>query len=113
MLPFLHIVGILKQYLFEILANQETIKRSLKEITRDMATQADIDALTAQVTANNPALAATLASIATDTTKIEAEIASLKAANPAIDLTALTAAVAGLATNAQAAATEEAQLAKD
>lgn len=47
-----------------------------------MATQADIDALAAKVSA--------------DVTAINAEIAALQAANPALDLTGLQAAVASL-----------------
>jgi hypothetical protein len=63
----------------------------LKEIVLTTAgnTQADVDALTAQVTQ----LAAQLT---TDVTNIDAEIAALKTANPGLDLSKLEAAMTGL-----------------
>lgn len=63
----------------QIVALRKTVRKQEGEI---VATQADLDALTA--------------SINDDVTKINAEIAALQAANPALDLTALQAAVAGL-----------------
>jgi uncharacterized coiled-coil protein SlyX len=54
-----------------------------------MATQADVDALTTQVST----VASDLAKAQAD---IQAELDALSTANPTVDLTALTAAVAGL-----------------
>jgi hypothetical protein len=56
-----------------------------------MATQADVDALTAAVSGVSTDLAAAV-------TNIQAEIAALQTANPALDLSALQTAVSGLVT---------------
>lgn len=59
------------------------IRETLKRIETKMATQADIDALTTALTADDAAIAT--------------EIAALQAANPSLDLSALQAAVAATA----------------
>lgn len=59
------------------------IRETLRRIENTMATQADIDALTTALTADDAAIAQ--------------EIAALQAANPALDLSGLQAAVAATA----------------
>ena len=80
-----------------------TVHRALARILERldiMATQADIDALTAQITDRDAALATALAGI-------QGDLDALKAANPAVDITALQASVAALGdTVAQAAAVD-------
>lgn len=61
-----------------------------------MATQADIDAITAQLTALAATLTTDVAGIQTEVGRLDAQIA----AGGAVNVTALTAAVAGLATTA-------------
>jgi hypothetical protein len=70
------------------------IRETLQRIENTMATQADIDALTTALTADDAAIAT--------------EIANLQAANPNLDLSALTAAVAATAALVPAATTSAA-----
>lgn len=63
------------------------------------AVQGDVDALTAQITTLVDTLTAAV-------TQIQVDIDALKVANPGVDLTALTATVAALATEVTAAQTE-------
>lgn len=58
-----------------------------------MATQAEIDALTTQLTSSAAASAAATATLIADDASISAEIARLKVANPTLDITALSASV--------------------
>lgn len=69
----------------------EHMAHTLHRIETRMATQADIDALTTALTADDAAIAQ--------------EIANLQAANPDLDLSALTAAVAATAALVPAATT--------
>ena len=69
-----------------ILVKLDTMQITLKEI---QMSQSDIDAATS-------AIQATEADDAVVVANIQAELAALKAANPAVDTTALDAAVAGL-----------------
>ncbi len=65
------------------------IALQLQRIENTMATQADIDALDAEVTAFVTSVTADDSTLITATTGIAAEIVALQAANPTIDLTAL------------------------
>ena len=62
-----------------------------------MATQADIDALAAQLTERDATLSTSLTGIQGDLDTLKAEIAALQTANPALDVTALQAAVTSIA----------------
>ena len=72
---------------------QRTILQTVQRIGRTMATQEQLDALTARISAANDATVAGLANIRQD-------IADLKANNPSLDTTALEATVARLESNA-------------
>ena len=69
-----------------------------------LSTQADVDALTAALQAEDSELNAAVGGLQTSVTAIQAEIAALKAANPALDLTALTAEVGNSKSQADAVA---------
>lgn len=72
-----------------------SLRAQVAELTKEvklMATQADVDALTARLAALDTRTTTAVAAI-------QAEIAALQAANPALDLTALTAAVSTLETD--------------
>ena len=90
--------------------------QGLKEALSKMATQADIDALVTQVKETKDAIISAVgdsAKAVTDTVTIEheevmAEIAKVQAANPALDLSGLSAAVASLKDNITTTVTDEA-----
>jgi hypothetical protein len=73
----------------EILDQLAEVKQTLKRLERNMATQADVDALAARVDAATTA-------VKTGVGNIRQDIADLKAANPGVDTTALEASVGGL-----------------
>ena len=84
--------------LARIAAQLDTITGRLET----MATQTDIDNLTAQLTAVGDALNTAVAGI-------QADLDALKAANPAIDITALSTSVAALVTAAAAVTAVDAE----
>lgn len=66
--------------------------------------QSDIDALTAALSDTNAQLGTAVNDLAGDVTNIQAEIAALQAAQPQLDLSGLTAAVAAAQSTADAVA---------
>lgn len=72
---------------------QQTILHMIRQIGNTMATQADLDALSARLSAVADSFTAGVANIRSD-------IADLKAANPGVDTSALEATVARLEANA-------------
>ena len=79
------------------------IEHTLTNMEVRMATQAQVDALRVQLTAASDAQSAATATLIADDVSIAAALKALATANPALDLTALTAAVQ-TSTDAAAAA---------
>jgi uncharacterized phage infection (PIP) family protein YhgE len=80
------------------MASIDTHLHRIIERLRHMATQEDIDTLTAQVTALSDTLATETSELDTATAAILAEIDTLTNANPALDVSGLTAAVESVST---------------
>lgn len=84
----------------EILTRLSQISESLRDLHRKadqiMTAQDDVAAAVAALQSEETGVAATAADLTTAAANIQAEIAALAAANPAVDTTALNAAVAAL-----------------
>lgn len=73
------------------LRGQESLIANLKE--NQVATQADVDALTAALQAEDSELSTSVSGLQASVVAIQAEITQLQQANPTLDLSALTAEV--------------------
>ena len=81
----------------------------INERLSHMATQADIDALTAQLTERDATLTTALTGIQGDVDTLKAEIAALQTGNPALNVAGLQAAVASIAGHVDQATAIDAQ----
>jgi chromosome segregation ATPase len=85
--------------------NQQQQALSLKRMQKEISVaQSDIDALTSALSDTDAELGTAVANLNGDVTAIQAEIAALQAAQPDLDLTALTAAVQSAQSTADAVA---------
>lgn len=83
--------------------NQRQLGHIQQRMQREISVaQSDIDALTAALSDTNAELGTAMSDLAGDVTNIQAEITALQAAQPELDLTALTAAVAAAQSTADA-----------
>ena len=82
----------------QVQAQLTRLEQKVDKLMSEQTTQqADIDAATAAIGNVETTLSTVAANLQAAVTNISAEIAALKAANPAVNTTALNAAVAGLA----------------
>lgn len=93
------------QRLEELEDNQRQLGHNQQRMQREISVaQSDIDALTAALSDTNAQLGTAVNDLAGDVTNIQAEIAALQAAQPQLDLSGLTAAVAAAQSTADAVA---------
>lgn len=90
-------------YIIELVDGYNALNTELQTLKeKQVATQADVDALTAALQSEDSELSTAVSSLQTSVTAIQAEIAQLQQANPALDLSALTAEVANSQAQADA-----------
>lgn len=90
---------------WQILRRLQVVEINQQRMQREISVaQSDIDALTTALSDTNAELGTAVTNLSGDVTAIQAEIAALEAANPQLDLTAITAAVAAAQSTADAVA---------
>lgn len=90
-------------YIIELVDGYNALNTELQTLKeKQVATQADVDALTSALQAEDSELSTAVSGLQTSVTAIQAEIVQLQQANPTLDLSALTAEVANSQAQADA-----------